>query len=61
MNLDELMDVQLIIIKYVKNYLLEIAKLGFNFNFECNLVGSWDGLILSSSSHPPTQPPVKVY
>ena len=49
MNLDELMDVQLIIIKDVKNHFLEIAKLSFNFN----LVGSWDSLILSSSSHPP--------
>ena len=36
MNLDELMDVQLIIIKDVKNHFLEIAKLSFNFNFECN-------------------------
>ena len=61
MNLDELMDVQLIIIKDVKNHFLEIAKLSFNFNFECNLVGSWDSLILSSSSNPPTQPQVKVY
>ena len=54
MNLDELMDVQLIIIKDVKNHFLEIAKLSLNFNFECNLFGSWDSLILNSSTHPTT-------
>ena len=36
MNLDEFMDVQLIIIMDMKNHFLEIAKLSFNFNFECN-------------------------
>ena len=38
---------------------LHIAKLSFNCNFNFNLVGSWDSLILNFSSHPP--PPVKVY
>ena len=36
-----------------------VAKLSFNFNF--NLVGSWDSLILNFSSHPPPPTPVKVY
>ena len=31
-----------------------IAKLSFNFNY--NLVESWDGYILNFPSHPPTQP-----
>ena len=33
-----------------------IAKLSFNFNF--NLVESWDGFILYSSTQP-THPPLK--
>ena len=40
-----------------------VAKLAFNFNFNCNLVGSWDNLIPNCSSHPPpaTRPTAKVY
>ena len=44
MNLDELrgtlINLDELIIKDVKNHFLEIAKLSFNFNFECNLFGS---------------------
>ena len=42
----------------LRNKILNIfAKLSFNFNF--NLVESWDGYILIWSNHPPPSPPEK--